>query len=112
MEEMKETERLGDKGLPSCQRQAAVSQDVEIASIDLRYESCRMKHAGGEKALLASIVEHGIREPLQGVDAGEVRILLNGFKRYRCARKLGLAMVPYVSLGCDPLCQDRCRLFG
>ena len=78
-----------------------MSQDVEITSFDLRYESCRMKRAGAEKALLASIVEHGIREPLQGVDSGEVRILLNGFKRYRCARKLGLGMVPYVSLGCD-----------
>lgn len=78
-----------------------MSQDVEITSIDLRYESCRMKHSGAEKTLIASIVEHGIREPLQGVDSGAARILLNGFKRYRCARKLGLAMVPYVSLGCD-----------
>ncbi len=78
-----------------------MSQDVEITSINLRYESCRMKHVGAEKALLGSIVEHGIREPLQGVDSGDGRILLNGFKRYRCARKLGLGMVPYVSLGCD-----------
>ena len=76
-------------------------QEVEVTSFDLRYESCRMKHAGAEKALLTSIVEHGIREPLQGVDSGEARILLNGFKRYRCARKLGLGMVPYVSLGSD-----------
>jgi len=87
--------------MSECQREAAVSQDVEITSIDLRYESCRMKHAGAEKALLGSIVEHGIREPLQGVDSGDGRILLNGFKRYRCAKKLGLGMVPYVSLGCD-----------
>jgi len=72
-----------------------------MTSFDLRYESCRMKHAGAEKALLGSIVEHGIREPLQGVDTGEARILLNGFKRYRCARKLGVGMVPYVSLGRD-----------
>lgn len=78
-----------------------MSQDVEMTSFDLRYESCRMKHAGAEKALLGSIVEHGIRDPLQGVDTGEVRILLNGFKRYRCARKLGVSMVPYVSLGSD-----------
>ncbi len=78
-----------------------MSQDVEITCFDLRHESCRMKHAGVEKALLTSILEHGIREPLQGVDSGDTLILLNGFKRYRCARKLGLAMVPYVSLGCD-----------
>ena len=48
-----------------------------------------------------SILEHGIREPLQGVDSREVRILLNGFKRYRCARKLGIEVVPYESLGDD-----------
>lgn len=78
-----------------------MSQDVELKSFDLRYEGCRIKHASAEKALLASMVEHGIREPLQGVDSGEARILLNGFKRYRCATKLGVAMVPYRSLGCD-----------
>jgi hypothetical protein len=78
-----------------------VSQDVEIGSFDLRYQDCRMRHAGVERSLLVSILEHGIREPLQGVDCGEVRILLNGFKRYRCARKLGIEVVPYESLGDD-----------
>jgi len=53
-----------------------------------------MKHTGAEKALLGSTSEHGIREPLQGVDSGEARI-------YRYARKLGVSMVPYVSLGRD-----------
>jgi hypothetical protein len=67
----------------------------------LRYESYRMKNAGAEKVLLVSILEHGIREPLQGVDSGDVRILLNGFKRYRCAKKLGIGIVPYASLGKD-----------
>jgi ParB-like chromosome segregation protein Spo0J len=49
--------------------------------------------------LLASIVQRGIGEPLAGVDAAEGRFLLDGFKRYRCARKLGLDGLPYVSLG-------------
>ena len=31
----------------------------------------------------------------------QVSILLNGFKRYRCARKLQLRLAPYVSLGQD-----------
>jgi hypothetical protein len=48
---------------------------------------------------LASIVERGIEEPLEGVDTSEARFLLNGFKRQRSAKKLGIGCVPYVSLG-------------
>ena len=76
-------------------------EQVEISSFDLRYESCRMKNPAAEKSLLTSILQHGIREPLQGVDTAEVRILINGFKRYRCAKKLAVGIVPYFSLGSD-----------
>lgn len=77
-------------------------QQVEINSFDLRYEGYRMKNKVAEGALCASIAEHGIREPLQGVDRKEGRkILLNGFKRYRCAKKMGIGIVPYSSLGND-----------
>jgi len=77
-------------------------QQIEIASLDLRYESCRMKSPGVEKELIASILEHGIRDPLQGVEAkDDCRILLDGFKRYRCAKKLSIGIVPYHSLGND-----------
>lgn len=76
-------------------------EQVEISSFDLRYESYRMRHEGAEKALLGSISESGIREPLEGVDKEDRRILLNGFKRLRCARKLGLGVVPYCSFGTD-----------
>ena len=82
-------------------------EQVELSSFDLRYETHRLRHTATEKKLLSSILEHGIREPLQGVDTVEtpespgIRILLNGFKRYRCAVKLSLEMVPYSSLGND-----------
>jgi len=90
-------------------------QEVEISSLDLRYQSHRIKNAEAEKKLLTSIQENGIREPLQGVDIAtpqstqstqstgltQSRILLNGFKRYRCAKKLSIAIVPYSSLGSD-----------
>jgi hypothetical protein len=85
-------------------------EQVEVSSLDLRYESYRMRHEGVEKALLCSISDYGIRDPLEGVDtrvgadrAGteDKRILLNGFKRLRCARKLGIGIVPYCSLGTD-----------
>jgi hypothetical protein len=49
-----------------------------------------MKSPGAERAILVSIMEKGIRNPLQGVDTKEARILLDGFKRLRCARKLGI----------------------
>lgn len=76
-------------------------EQVEISSFDLRYESCRMKSRVAEKMLLGSMLEHGIRDPLQGVDTDEVRVLLDGFKRYRCAQRLGIGIVPYSSLGDD-----------
>ena len=76
-------------------------QHIEISDLDLRYENCRMKNGGSEKRLLGSILESGIQEPLEGVDIVESRILLNGFKRYRCAKKLGIGIVPYVCLGDD-----------
>ena len=76
-------------------------EQVEISSLDLRYEGFRMKSPGAEKALLMSIMEKGIRDPLQGVDTKDARILLDGFKRLRCAQKLGIGMAPYFSMGTD-----------
>jgi hypothetical protein len=74
---------------------------VEICSFDLRYEGCRIRSVGAEKALLLSICAQGIREPLQGVGKAGQRILLDGFKRYRCATKLNIGIVPYLSLADD-----------
>jgi len=76
-----------------------MSQTVELSTLDLRYEGYRLRDDAREALVLASIVERGIEEPLAGVDVGEARILLDGFKRQRCADKLGIECVPYVSLG-------------
>lgn len=76
-------------------------EQIEICSFDLRYEGYRIRSAGAEKALLLSISAHGIREPLQGVGKTGERILLDGFKRLRCAAKLNIGVVPYLSLGDD-----------
>jgi len=74
---------------------------VEISSFDLRFEDHRLRSPATERILLASIAQNGIRDPLQGVDLEDTHILLNGFKRYRCAKKLGIGIVPYVSLSSD-----------
>jgi ParB-like chromosome segregation protein Spo0J len=71
--------------------------EIELSSLDLRYEGHRLRDLSGEARLLAAIAERGIVEPLEGVDEGAGHVLLNGFKRWRCARKLGLGSVPYVS---------------
>jgi hypothetical protein len=76
-------------------------EQVEISSLDLRFEGYRLKNKRAEMVLLASILENGIKDPLQGVDSEESRILLDGFKRYRCARKLNIGLVPYHSLAGD-----------
>jgi len=78
-----------------------MAREVERSRLDLRYECSRMKHAGQEARLLASIIQRGIEEPLEGVDMAESLVLLNGFKRYRCACKLQIQVVPYLSLGTD-----------
>lgn len=85
---------------------ASVS-NLELAHLDLRYEGYRLRQPRLEERLLPEIAQAGIREPLRGVaDAsggGGGAILLDGFKRLRCARKLHLGNVPFAPLGTDEL---------
>jgi hypothetical protein len=76
-----------------------MSEKVERTSLDLRYQAYRLRNKSAEARLLASIAERDIEQPLSGVDTPQGRVLLDGFKRYRCATKLGIECVPYVSLG-------------
>ena len=76
-------------------------EEIELDELDVRYENYRMKNPAFEKRLLASIAQRGIEQALEGAAAGEGKILLNGFKRRRCALHLGIRRVPYVSLGED-----------
>jgi hypothetical protein len=73
---------------------------IEMTQIDLRFEHLRLKDPAQERKLLSAIVEQGVREPLQCVMATSEHqtILLDGFKRYRCARKAGLRLVPVARL--------------
>jgi ParB-like chromosome segregation protein Spo0J len=78
-----------------------MSQLVELSSLDLRYEGYRLRDNAREARVLASLAERGIEHPLEGVDTPAGRLLLNGFKRVRSAKKLGIDSVPYVSLGTE-----------
>jgi hypothetical protein len=80
---------------------ASVS-NLELSFLDLRYEGYRLRQPRLEEQLLSALAKEGIREPLQGVlGAPGAPILLDGFKRYRCARKLHISIVPFASLGED-----------
>ncbi len=76
-----------------------MSETVERTSLDLRYQTYRLRNDTAEARLLASIAERDIEQPLSGVDTPQGRLLLDGFKRYRFATKLGIECMPYVSLG-------------
>lgn len=68
---------------------------VEICRMDRRWEDLRLKDRYQEGVLLHSILGQGIREPLQCVLKAEgLVILLDGFKRLRCALRLGIKLVP------------------
>ena len=75
--------------------------NLELSELDLRYEGYRLRQPHREEALLAAIAREGIREPLVGVTRDRTPILLDGFKRVRCARTLPLHVVPFVSWGAD-----------
>lgn len=72
---------------------------IEIANIDVHYEGHRMRHALTEKRLLGAILKEGIREPLLGTMRGHFCILVDGFKRLRCAKKLGIKQVAVILIG-------------
>ena len=78
-----------------------MAPEVELSGLDLRYEGFRLKQPALEERLLAAIAQRGIEEALEGVEVQQTKVLLNGFKRYRCARKLRITSVPYSSLGLD-----------
>lgn len=76
--------------------------EIEVNRIDRKHERHRQKSESREKQLLVSIMNQGIEEPLLGViTKSEEIILLDGFKRLRSAIKLGLAHVPFSSMGED-----------
>jgi len=75
--------------------------EIELSDLDLRYQGHRLQQPQLEEQLLASIAQAGIQEPLQGVRGDGRAILLNGFKRARCAAKLHLRTVPFSSWGTD-----------
>ena len=72
-----------------------------MGRISLKYESMRLRDERREGVILSRIAQRGVEEPLEGIvlpdNKGEA-ILLDGFKRFRCAKKVGLTMVPWITV--------------
>jgi ParB/RepB/Spo0J family partition protein len=78
-----------------------MDKTIELSQIDTCYELLRLKNITFEKKLLGSISEQGIQMPLQGVFKNNTFIMIDGFKRYRCCKKLKIDVVPIKEIGSD-----------
>jgi ParB/RepB/Spo0J family partition protein len=76
-----------------------MDKTIELSQIDICYELLRLKNLAFEKKLLASISEQGVLMPLQGVFKNNTFIIIDGFKRYRCCKKLNIDIVPIKEIG-------------
>jgi hypothetical protein len=80
-----------------------LSNNIEIIQIDRKYEGFRVQSPSREKILLGSIAEIGITDAICGVISKDKKkyILLDGFKRLRCAIKLGQTQILFTNIGED-----------
>lgn len=76
-----------------------MDKTIELSQIDTCYELLRLKNISFETKLLASISEQGILRPLQGVFRDNLFIVIDGFKRYRCCKKLKIDIIPIKEIG-------------
>jgi ParB/RepB/Spo0J family partition protein len=79
-------------------------EEVEIIQIDRRYEGYRMRSHHREGLLLSSIAQRGVDEPItgsSGVNNNGHYVLMDGFKRLRCAEKLGYKKIKFAVIAED-----------
>jgi hypothetical protein len=65
---------------------------IELADIDIRFEHCHLHDPKEEERLMVSLMK-GIKRPLLCIKEGATSVLIDGFKRYRCADKLNISPV-------------------
>lgn len=63
--------------------------ELELAALDLRYETLRSRSAAREKRLLAAIPSSGQQVPIVVVVAEQRSVVVDGYKRVRVLRRLG-----------------------
>jgi len=69
--------------------------EIEINQVDLKYKDIRLSLPDKERTLLVSIQENGFFENLSCIESkNSDPILIDGFKRFRCAQKLNILKIP------------------
>lgn len=76
-------------------------EQIEAIHINTSYESLRLRDKNSEKAMLDSVIMHGVKDSLKCISKGDEFILLDGFKRFRCCKRIKLSIVPVTCLGSD-----------
>lgn len=80
------------------------NKTIDIAKVDTCYESLRLKNALVEGKLLSSIAEKGVQTSIKGVfNAKGDFTVIDGFKRYRCSKKLRLDLIPIEEIGLNKI---------
>jgi ParB/RepB/Spo0J family partition protein len=74
---------------------------VDISMINLKNENLKLRNKKAEKDLLSSISENGIQEPLLGFYDKDIFVLVDGFKRLRCCKKLHITSFPFEIIAND-----------
>jgi ParB family transcriptional regulator, chromosome partitioning protein len=62
--------------------------EADLSSLEIRYDRLRLREAGPEKALLASLSEVGQQTPVMAIQDGARYVVIDGHKRVRALRKL------------------------
>jgi hypothetical protein len=62
--------------------------DLEFHQLDCRYEGLRVRQPERERRLLASLADHGQQTPIVVVGGGSGYVVVDGYKRVRCLKRL------------------------
>jgi ParB-like chromosome segregation protein Spo0J len=62
--------------------------ELEFHQLDGRYERLRVRQPARERRLLASLADAGQQSPIVVVTAGATYVVVDGYKRVRCLRRL------------------------
>jgi len=62
--------------------------DLEFHQLECRYESLRVRQPERERRLLGSLADHGQQTPIVVVRGAERYVVVDGYKRVRCLKRL------------------------
>jgi ParB family chromosome partitioning protein len=82
---------------------------LEVSELDLRYGGLRIRDAGRQRRLIASLLERGQQTPVLVVRVGESSVLIDGYARVAALQKLARDLVEAAVLDVP---EDEARVLG